>query len=105
MTDQNPGSSLDLSAPTEGSPIGGVTCAEFQSQLPELLAAGGASFSGHPHLQGCANCSALVRDLQYIADAARQLLPAHDPSPDVWDHIQSSLQRESSQVSAENETN
>ncbi len=75
--------------------IGGFTCEEFQDQLPELLSAGGATFSDHPHLQGCANCSALVRDLQSIAEAARQLLPAHDPSPALWDQIQSSLQRES----------
>ncbi len=75
--------------------IGGLTCEEFQDQLPELLSAGGATFSDHPHLQGCANCSALVRDLQSIADAARELLPAHDPSPALWDQIQSSLQLES----------
>ena len=95
MINQNPSSNFDLSTPGGGGHIGGLTCAEFQQQLPELLAAGGNSFANHPHLLGCDNCSALVRDLAYIADAARQLLPAHDPSPDVWNQIQSSLQRDS----------
>ena len=72
-----------------------MTCGEFQEQLPEFLAAGISPIADHPHLQHCANCAALVRDLEYIAEAARQLMPAHDPSPDVWSHIQSTLARES----------
>ncbi len=82
--------SSDVSSPM----IGGMTCEQFQDQLPELLAAGGTAFADDHHLLGCANCAALVRDLQYIAEAARQLLPVHDPSPDLWNQIQSSLERE-----------
>lgn len=73
-----------------------VDCAEFQEQLPDILAAGEIDITDHPHLKTCANCAALVRDLQYIAETARQLLPVHDPSPDVWSHIQNALAQEGS---------
>lgn len=79
---------------TQREPIGGLTCEQFQEQLAELLAAGGIAFSDHAHLQSCANCAALVRDLQYIAEAARQLLPAHDPSPALWSQIEHTLKLE-----------
>jgi hypothetical protein len=36
----------------------------------------------------------LVQDLRYIADQAKLLLPLRDPSPQVWDNIQDSLERE-----------
>ena len=45
-------------------------------------------------MQTCENCSGLVRDLQYIAQQAKLLLPIHDPSPVVWDNIQSALKKE-----------
>lgn len=74
-----------------------LSCAEFQEQLPEMFAAGAQN--GHiedpdlqEHLRTCPNCSALVRDLQYIADQAKQLLqPTHEPSDDVWKKIQEGL--------------
>lgn len=67
-----------------------LECSRFQDQLPELFDSG-ADLSNHPHLQGCENCTALVRDLEYIAAQAKLLLPIHDPSPDVWNNIQSAL--------------
>ncbi|MHB1022142.1 MAG: hypothetical protein ACYC46_14425 [Acidobacteriaceae bacterium] len=73
---------------------GMADCAEFQQQLPDILAAGEIDISDHPHLKTCANCAALLRDLQYIAETAKQLLPVHDPSPDVWSHIQNALAQE-----------
>src|SRR5262249_19691692 len=36
----------------------------------------------------------LVRDLKYIAEQAKLLLPMRDPNPRVWSNIQQSLQRE-----------
>jgi predicted anti-sigma-YlaC factor YlaD len=73
-----------------------LSCAEFQEQLPDLFAAGGKASIDDPqiaeHLKSCENCSALVRDLQYIADQAKQLLqPTHEPSDDVWKKIQEGL--------------
>lgn len=73
-----------------------LSCAEFQEHLPDLFAAGSEGLTDDPtmleHLKTCENCSALVRDLQYIADQARQLLePTHEPSDDVWKKIQEGL--------------
>lgn len=87
MTSRN-SSRSDSSAP--------MSCAEFQLQLPDLFAAGGEGLPEDAalleHLKTCENCSALVRDLQYIADQARQLLePTHEPSDNVWKKIQESL--------------
>jgi hypothetical protein len=70
-----------------------MSCAEFQQQLPELFESGG-NLAGEQHLQTCDNCSGLVRDLQYIAQQAKLLLPIHDPSPTVWENIQSALKKE-----------
>ncbi len=85
-----------------------LSCAEFQQQLPDLFAAGGDGLTEDPdlleHLKTCENCSALVRDLQYIADQARQLLePTHEPSDSVWKKIQEGLASESSYAAEPNE--
>lgn len=70
-----------------------MDCAEFQRRLPELFEAH-ADLSNDEHLKQCENCAALVRDLEYIAQQAKLLLPIHDPSPAVWDTIQSALNNE-----------
>jgi hypothetical protein len=72
-----------------------MNCAEFQDQLPELFESH-ADLSAEEHLKTCENCSALVRDLEYIAQQAKLLLPIHDPSPGVWNKIESAIQREPS---------
>jgi hypothetical protein len=46
------------------------------------------------HLHSCPACADLVQDLKYIADAAKLLLPMHDPNPRVWSNIEQSLYRE-----------
>ena len=65
-------------------------CADFQEQLPDLFESG-ANLAQQDHLKTCEQCSALVRDLEYIAQQAKLLLPFHDPSPAVWENIQTSL--------------
>jgi hypothetical protein len=75
-----------------------MTCAEFQERLPELFEEQ-VDLSQDEHLQHCENCAALVRDLEYIAQQAKLLLPIHDPSPAVWDTIQNTLRREQSEGS------
>lgn len=69
-------------------------CSEFQEQLPDLFESA-ANLDGHDHLKTCENCSALVRDLEYIAAQAKLLLPIHDPSPAVWENIHSALAKNS----------
>lgn len=65
-------------------------CFEFQERLPQLFS-GETDFSKEPHLRGCENCAELVRDLEYIAQQAKLLMPIHDPSPAVWDNIKTAL--------------
>ena len=73
--------------------INDQACAKFQDQLPELFESG-ADLKEQQHLKTCEQCSALVRDLEYIAQQAKLLLPIHDPSPAVWENIQTSLSSE-----------
>lgn len=76
---------------------GPITCAEFQEHLPELFSRNTDNLEMDPaleeHLSGCSTCSALIRDLKYIADEARRLLhPEMDePSDAVWSNIQDKL--------------
>jgi hypothetical protein len=70
-----------------------MNCAEFQEKLPELFESG-VNVSREEHVLGCENCAALVRDLEYIASQAKLLLPIHDPSPSVWNNIQSAIRNE-----------
>lgn len=70
-----------------------MTCAEFQKVLPYIIESGGNA-EEEAHLSACPVCSDLVTDLRYIAEQAKLLLPMHDPSPQVWDNIQGSLERE-----------
>lgn len=70
-----------------------MNCAEFQKVLPYIIESGGSA-EEEAHLSVCSVCSDLVKDLRYIAEQAKLLLPMHDPSPQVWDNIQGSLERE-----------
>ena len=63
-----------------------LSCAEFQAQLPELIGTG-EDISSHPHLRSCELCTALLADLETIAEAARQLFPVADPPDELWEHI------------------
>ena len=67
-----------------------MTCADFQAQMPELIGSG-ADASSHPHVQSCALCSALLKDLETIAEAARQLFPVEDPPDTLWEKLESKL--------------
>jgi hypothetical protein len=76
-----------------------ISCAEFQEHLPELFANANGNVDDpilKAHLDTCENCSALVRDLKYIADQARILLEPveEEPSDDVWSNIKNKLKSE-----------
>ena len=79
-----------MSEESAGRPRTDADCAAFQQRLPQLFGAE-ADFGKEPHLQTCENCAELVRDLAYIAQQAKLLMPIHDPSPVVWDNIKSAL--------------
>jgi hypothetical protein len=68
-------------------------CAEFQALMPERIGAG-EDLQSYEHMLTCERCRALVRDLEYIAEAARQLIPVEqEPPDDLWANIQSAIER------------
>ena len=74
-----------------------MTTTQFEEHLPELFATHNGRISDDPalgrFLTANPDCAALVRDLEYIANAARLLLePAEsEPSDSVWNSIQGKL--------------
>jgi predicted anti-sigma-YlaC factor YlaD len=70
-----------------------LSCAEFQAQLAELISSGEAT-ANDPHLQSCENCRALLRDLETIAEAARQLFPIEEPPDELWQQIETAIGHE-----------
>jgi len=66
-------------------------CAEFQAQMPARIGAG-EDLQAQPHMLTCERCRALVRDLEFIAEAAKQLMPIEEePREDLWEKIQSAI--------------
>jgi hypothetical protein len=67
-------------------------CVEFQAQMPERIGAG-EDLQTYPHMLTCERCRSLVRDLEYIAEAARQLIPIEEePHEDLWNKIQMAIE-------------
>lgn len=77
-----------------------MTPAEFEQYLPELFASGEAGrLSEDPRLarflSANPDCAALVRDLETIAETAKNLLvpEENEPSDEVWDNIAKKLKQ------------
>ena len=74
-----------------------MNCAELQSDaLVDLVDGrlGGAEQRGvERHLEGCANCRALVEDLRSIR-AAAFMLDRHEPKADTWSKLQAAIAAE-----------
>jgi predicted anti-sigma-YlaC factor YlaD len=70
-----------------------LSCAAFQSRLPELIGSG-ENIAADPHLQSCELCRALLADLMTIAEAARQLFPVAEPPDRLWEQIESAIRNE-----------
>lgn len=70
-----------------------LSCQEFQARLADLIGSG-ENASLHPHLQNCEICTALLADLETIAEAARQLMPIEQPKEDLWDRIEMAIKKE-----------
>jgi len=75
-------------------------CEEFQSRLPDLIGSG-VDLDHHPHLQQCDTCRQLLRELETIAEAARQLFPIQQPEDDLWERIESAIKKEEDIVKRE----
>jgi len=70
-----------------------MNCQQFQEVLPYIIESGGNE-AEEEHLRTCTACAELARDLRYIAEQAKLLLPMREPSPQVWTNIEQSLHRE-----------
>jgi len=70
-----------------------MSCQEFQAHLPELIGSG-ENAANHPHVQNCELCRALLADLETIAEAALQLFPVEEPPDELWNQIESAIQKE-----------
>jgi hypothetical protein len=78
----------------EGDP---AECAAFQASMAERIG-DGEDLQAHPHMATCERCSSLVRELEAIAEAARQLMPIDtEPDDDLWSKIESRLVLEESE--------
>ena len=83
---------------------GKMTLAEFEQRLPEFFATGTGKISDDPRFEAFLTANpdsaALVRDLQYIAAAAGDMLNKEEvePSDSVWQNIQSGLKNTSDDI-------
>ncbi len=69
-----------------------MNCVELQQSLAEVE--NGSSGPQRAHLKTCAECSALVAELNLIAATATDLRAAEEPSPRVWNSIEIALRQE-----------
>ncbi len=69
-----------------------MNCVEFQNELSEVLE-GQRTAAHEAHLASCANCTALLEDLNEIVMQARDL-PRAEPGPQVWTRLHASLLEE-----------
>jgi hypothetical protein len=70
-----------------------MNCEQFQETLPYIIEHGGNE-EEEGHLRSCPGCAELVRDLKYIAEQAKLILPMYDPSPRVWSGIEHALHQQ-----------
>lgn len=69
-----------------------MNCVELRESLVEVE--DGGSPQQRAHLRTCAQCSALLADLNTIASTATELRGLHEPSPRVWNSIEIALRKE-----------
>jgi hypothetical protein len=69
-----------------------MTCVELQASLTEIE--DGSNTDQQAHLKSCAECSALVAELNCIVSSARTLRAAEEPSPRVWNALEIALRQE-----------
>lgn len=69
-----------------------MNCIELQNSLAEIE--DGSTVEQRSHLEACPKCAALVKELNLISSAARDLREADEPSPRVWNSIEIALRQE-----------
>jgi len=71
-----------------------MNCTEFEREWQELDDPGLFSPALDGHLQACAGCARLVREVNLLRWEARQLVEAEQPPARLWANIQGELSRE-----------
>ena len=69
-----------------------MNCVELQNSLAEVE--DGSTIEQRAHLMECASCTALVKELDLIIEAAGRLQGADEPGPSVWNSLEAALRRE-----------
>ncbi len=69
-----------------------MNCVELEQSLAEVDDS--SSAEQRAHLRACPACSALVKELNSIIEAAANLQAADEPSPRVWNSIEIALRKE-----------
>jgi len=70
-----------------------MNCGEFEQVLPDYLE-GSQNPDHQAHLKTCSACSDLLADLNLISSQAVLLRESDEPSPRVWNLLESQLRRE-----------
>lgn len=73
-----------------------MNCAELNEALVDLVdgrLGGAEQRNAERHLEGCANCRALVEDLRTVR-AAAFMLDRHEPKADTWAKLQAAIANE-----------
>ena len=70
-----------------------MNCGEFEHVLPDYLE-GTQNPEQQAHLNSCRACSDLLSDLNLISSQAILLRASDEPSPRVWNSLESQLRRE-----------
>lgn len=69
-----------------------MNCVELQQSLAEVE--DGSTPEQSSHLKTCAECSELVKELNWIVAKASELEASDEPSPRVWNSIEVALRQE-----------
>ncbi len=72
-----------------------LTCADFDLILAEVLHRADLPGAAQEHLAECGPCTALLNDIETIAESVRQLpMEPREPVPNLWPQIRAALREE-----------
>ncbi|MFC5863086.1 hypothetical protein ACFPT7_12340 [Acidicapsa dinghuensis] len=70
-----------------------AACAAFQASMADRIGAG-EDLQADPHLATCERCTALLTELEFIVEFAKQVMPVEqEPRDDLWSQIQMAIER------------
>lgn len=68
-------------------------CVAFQAGMADRIGAG-EDLQSDPHLATCERCRALLAELEFIVEFAKQVMPVEqEPRDDLWSQIQLAIER------------